>query len=151
MDTDHRFGAGAEHPRGAEVGTVDPDLLAIVRRQIVMQRKPPLGEDLLSLQPEKRMEGGPKGGTSCAGRLISWHDFGCHSTKGGRDDDKAGIVRVGSSMDVVARGEGIESFYEVGIPMNKHGHALYYSRSIDSGSDMSIPFSGQAGARRHQA
>jgi len=52
-------------------------------------------------------------------------------------------TRVSRGIDAVALGEeGIESLYEVGIPMKEHRHAFYYSRSIDSRSDMSIPFSG---------
>ena len=44
---------------------------------------------------------------------------------------------------VTRRKEGIETFYEVGISMKEHRHALYYTWSIDSGSDMSIPFLGR--------
>jgi hypothetical protein len=76
--------------------------------------------------------------------LISCVDFGGHGTERGRDGDKVGIARVGRGIDVVARGKkGIESFYEVGIPMEEHRHALYYTGSIDSESDMSIPFLGR--------
>ena len=40
---------------------------------------------------------------------------------------------------VAWRKERIETLYEVGIPMKEHRHAFYYSGSIDSGSNMSIP------------
>ncbi len=33
---------------------------------------------------------------------------------------------------VTRRKEGVETFYEVGISMKEHRHALYYSGSIDS-------------------
>jgi hypothetical protein len=72
--------------------------------------------------------------------MSSSADFGGHSAEGGSDGNKAGIVRVGRGIDVVARGkECIESLYEVGVPMKEHRHALYYSGSIDSKSNMSIP------------
>jgi hypothetical protein len=72
--------------------------------------------------------------------MSSSADFGGHSAEGGSDGNKARIVRVGRGIDVVARGkECIESFYEVGIPMKEHRHALYYSGSINSGSNMSTP------------
>jgi hypothetical protein len=72
--------------------------------------------------------------------LSSSTDFGGHSAKRGNDGNTVGIARVCRRIDVVARGEeGIESFYEVGIPMKERRHALYYSGSIDSGSNTSIP------------
>ena len=37
---------------------------------------------------------------------------------------------------VAWRKERVEAFYEVGIPMKEHRHALYYSGSIDSGSNV---------------
>ena len=40
---------------------------------------------------------------------------------------------------VAWRKERIETFYKVRIPVKEHGHALYYSGSIDSRSNMSIP------------
>jgi hypothetical protein len=52
---------------------------------------------------------------------------------------------------MVARGkESIESFYEVGIPMKEHRNTLYYTGSIDSEQDMSIPFLGR-GKRDQEA
>jgi hypothetical protein len=52
---------------------------------------------------------------------------------------------------VVSRGkESIESFYEVGIPMEEHRNTLYYTGSIDSEQDMSIPFVGR-GKRDQEA
>ena len=85
------------------------------------------------------------GGASSAARIISRADFGGHSAERSRDGDKAGIAGVGGSINVVARRkEGVETLYKIGISMKEHRHTLYYTRSIDSETDMSIPVLGGA-------
>ncbi len=119
-----QWSAPAERARKFEVGAVAPEATRGV-----------------SLQPEGQTEGGIQSTRNLPHQLVEFQRrFRGHGAEGGSDGNKARIARVGRGIDMVAWGkESIESLYEVGIPMKEHGHALYYSGCIDSGSNMSIP------------